>query len=173
MQSTRHLIGALIELAARVKHGHGDFEAGFFLGFVHVHRNAPSVVHYGYRIVGIDRQLDRRTVPRQRLVDRVVHDLVHEVMQAANGGRANVHGRPFADGFETLQYLNRIGAVLIVFGRLPVRILFLLHSLLFRLAAANGSRTGRHAPFLPGCRLREAFSCVPRPASCSMVPSIQ
>ena len=54
----------------------------------------------------------RVAVAGQRLVDGVVHDLPHEVVQAALAGRADVHARPLADGLEALEDLDRGGVVL-------------------------------------------------------------
>ena len=48
----------------------------------------------------------------QRLVDGVVDDLIDHVMQAgAVVGIADIHARPLADGIETLQNLDGIGAI--------------------------------------------------------------
>ena len=50
-------------------------------------------------------------VPGQRLVDRVVDDLVDQVVQAALAGVADVHAGPLADRFEAFQDLDLVGAV--------------------------------------------------------------
>ena len=48
----------------------------------------------------------------KRLVDAVVHDFVNHVMEAGPViGVADIHARPLADGFQTLQNLDGIGAV--------------------------------------------------------------
>ena len=57
------------------------------------------------------RDLDVRGMAGHRLVDRVVDDLPHEVMQAADVGRADVHARPTPDGLEALEDLDGVGAV--------------------------------------------------------------
>jgi hypothetical protein len=52
-----------------------------------------------------------------RLVDRVVDDLVDEVVQAARPRRADVHAGTLADGFEALEDRDVRGTVRrIVFG---------------------------------------------------------
>jgi hypothetical protein len=61
----------------------------------------------------VDRDVDFGAVPGQRFVDRVVHHLEHQVVQAgAVGGVADVHARAFAHRFQPFQNLNLCGAVL-------------------------------------------------------------
>ena len=52
------------------------------------------------------RQLDVGRVTGHRLVDRVVDDLLDQVMQAADVGRADVHAGPLANRLEPLQDLD-------------------------------------------------------------------
>ncbi len=53
----------------------------------------------------------------QRLVDRVVDDLVDHVMQArAVVGIADIHARPLADRVQALENLDGIGAVVVGLG---------------------------------------------------------
>ena len=54
---------------------------------------------------------------RQRLVDRVVHHLVDQVMQPVLAGGPDVHPRPLADRVESLEDLDAVGAVLAVAHR--------------------------------------------------------
>jgi hypothetical protein len=42
----------------------------------------------------------------QRLVDRVVDDLAHKVVQTTVVGAADIHTGPPANGFQTLKDLN-------------------------------------------------------------------
>ena len=68
-----------------------------------------------HRAVGVQRHRHLVGVAGQRLVDRVVDDLVDHVVQArAVVGVADIHARPLADGIQPLQNLDGIGAV---FGR--------------------------------------------------------
>src|SRR5690606_6262574 len=66
---------------------------------------APVVVDRD-RVVGVDRDGDLGAVAGHRLVDRVVHDLVDEVVQTPRGRRADVHARPLPHGFQPLQDLD-------------------------------------------------------------------
>ncbi len=52
----------------------------------------------------------------ERFVDRVVDDLVDEVMQALRTGGPDVHGWPLADGFQPFEHLDLVGAVVAGFA---------------------------------------------------------
>ena len=75
-----------------------------------------AVVDDRDRVVRVDRDLDRVAAAGQRLVDRVVDDLVDEVVQAAHAGRADVHARPLADRLETLEDGDVLGVVAAIAG---------------------------------------------------------
>ena len=79
---------------------------------VHVDGNAASVVDDGDRVVAVDRDVDLIAVPGQRLVDGVVDDFVHEMVQPGRPGRSDVHRRPLPDGFEPFEDLDLVRAVL-------------------------------------------------------------
>jgi hypothetical protein len=53
---------------------------------------------------------------RQSLVNGIVHNFVNQVVEALDSNIANVHGRPFANGFEALKDLDIFGRVLSVGG---------------------------------------------------------
>ena len=109
VQPARHLVVRAVELAARVQdREHG----GTVLRRMHVHGDAAPVVRHGERAVGVDLHVDERAVPRERLVDRVVHHLVHEMVVAAFARVADVHGRTLPHGLHALQHLDVGGVVL-------------------------------------------------------------
>ena len=51
----------------------------------------------------MDGDVDARGIAGQRLVDRVVDDLIDQMMQAHFAGRADVHGGAQADGREAFE----------------------------------------------------------------------
>ena len=53
-------------------------------------------------------------VTGQRLVNGVVHDLVHQMMQTALTGGADIHTRALAHRFQTFQHLDLAGVILVV-----------------------------------------------------------
>ena len=120
MQSARHFVRVLLELAAGVKHGVHDFERRALLRRMHIDRDSTAVVFDRNPIVAQNYDVDLRAVPGQRLVDRVVDDLVDEMMQSPLGGVADVHSGAFTNRFESLENLDGLGAI-------AVRRLFICH----------------------------------------------
>ena len=119
VQAARHLVGLLVELAARVQLGEHH------LGRVHAHDRrvgtdgyATAVVHHRHRVVDVDRDADLGAVAGQRLVDRVVDNLEDEVVQAgAVGGVADVHAGALAHPFQAFEDLDRPFTVSGVLGQ--------------------------------------------------------
>ncbi len=73
--------------------------------------NPATVVFDSHRSVGVDGDLDFLGKPGHRLVDRVVDDFVHQMMQAARRNVTDVHRRPLADVIhirQVLQVLRRV-----------------------------------------------------------------
>jgi hypothetical protein len=123
VQSARDLVRVVIELSARVQHGHDDLGRGAVLLPVNVGRNAAAVVRDGHRFVGMDRDDDAVAVAGEGFVDRVVDDLENHVVKAsAVIGVADVHAGPLADGLETFQHLD-FGGIVGVFRGGPGEVL--------------------------------------------------
>ena len=112
VQTAGDLVAVVVELAAGVQHGQHDFR-GRPAALVLIDGNAAAVVDDGHRVVDVDRDVDLIAVAGQRLVDRVVDDLVDEVMQARRAGRADVHRRPLAHGLEAFEDLDLVRAVVV------------------------------------------------------------
>ncbi len=113
VEATGDLVGFVVELPARVEDGHHHFDGRDAVLFLYVDGDAAAVVADGDRAVVVNRHADGVTVPRQRLVDGVVDDLVDEMVEPPRVGRANIHRGPFPDGLEPLEGLDRLCAVLI------------------------------------------------------------
>ena len=111
MQTAGDRVAAAAELAARVQHGQHDLDGRLALGGDDAHRDAAAVVDDADAAVGEDRDVDRVRVAGQRLVDGVVDHLVHEVVQTALTGRADVHAGSLADRVQTLEDGDRAGVV--------------------------------------------------------------
>ena len=116
VQAARHLVAVVVELAAGVQHREHDF-GGRPAALVHVDGNAAAVVDDGDGVVDVDRDVDLGAETRQRFVDRVVDDLVHEMMEPGGSGRPDVHRRPLADRFEAFEDLDALGAVILAWLR--------------------------------------------------------
>ena len=105
MQATGHLVGVLVELAARVQPGQHDRAGGNVRPWMDVGRNATPVVAHRDRAVAVKDQLAARSESGLRLVHRVVDDLECHVMQAgAIVGVADIHAGPSPDGVQAAQH---------------------------------------------------------------------
>ena len=112
MQTARDLVAVVVELAAGVQNGQHDFGRGLAAG-VAIDRNAAAVVDDRDRVVDVDLDVDLVAEAGERLVDRVVDDLVHEVMQPRRPGGADVHRGTLADRLEAFEDLDLVGAVVV------------------------------------------------------------
>jgi hypothetical protein len=95
-----------------VQHRQHDFR-GRPPAFVHVHRNPAPVVHHSDGVVDVDGDRDVLAESGQRFVDRVVNDLVDQVMQPGRSRGPDVHRRALPDGLEALQHLDFVGLVVV------------------------------------------------------------
>jgi hypothetical protein len=112
VETAGHLVAAAVaELATGVQDGQDDLDRGPALALHHRHGDAAAVVRDRDRVVGVDGDRDLAAVTGERLVHRVVHHLVDEVMQAAHAGRTDVHARALAHGLEALEDRDVLGVV--------------------------------------------------------------
>ena len=105
MEAAGNLVAAAAELAAGVEDRVDDLER-VLAGLVLADRHPAAVVLHDHRAVRLDRHRDLRREAGHRLVDRVVDDLPHQVVEAAFVGRADVHAGAAANGFEALEDLD-------------------------------------------------------------------
>ena len=112
VETAGDLVRRILELAAGVEDRQHDLR-GRTPALVHVHGDPAAVVDDRDRVVDVDRDRDVAAEPGERLVDRVVHDLVDEVVQTGGSGGPDVHRRPLADGLEAFQNLDFVGAVVV------------------------------------------------------------
>ena len=118
VQAAGDLVAAAVaELAAGVQHRQHDLDGRAALLLHDRDRDAAAVVDDRDRVVGVDRDRHLGAEAGQRLVDGVVHDLVDEVVQAHDAGRADVHAGALADGLEALQDGDVLGVVAGAAGR--------------------------------------------------------
>ena len=116
VETTRDLVAVVVELAAGVEHGQHDFGGGSATRML-VDRNAAAVVDHRHGIIDVERDVDLIAVAGQRFVDRIVDDLVDQVMEARRTGRTDVHRRPFANSLQPLEDFDLVRAVVV--GRRP------------------------------------------------------
>ena len=125
VQTAGDLVAPAAELAAGVQDGENDLKRRPSGLRLNIDGNAAPVIHNGDGVALVDRHADLRAVAGKRLVDGVVHDLIDQVVQAAGAGRADIHARTLAHGFQTLENLNLRGVVFFRYG--GDHVLFFLH----------------------------------------------
>ena len=81
MQAAGDLVPAAAELAAGVQHGKDDLQRAFSGLLLNVDGNAAAVVGDADNVSRFDGHVDAGAVAGQRLVNRVVHNLVNKMMQ--------------------------------------------------------------------------------------------
>ena len=112
VQAAGGLIGLAVELSARMKRGHDDFQRRFVLEFgVRVHRDAASIVPHEQDVAGLELDLDAAGVSGDRFVHGVVHDLGRQMMQGVGIRAADIHAGAAAHGLQPLQHLDILGGV--------------------------------------------------------------
>ena len=105
MEAAGDLVAAATELAAGVEDRVDDLER-VLAGLVLADRDPAAVVLHDHGAVRLHRHRDLRREAGHRLVDRVVDDLPHQVVETALVGRADVHAGAAANGFEALEDLD-------------------------------------------------------------------
>ena len=109
MESAADFVGAFVELSARMEHCHYHFKGRLVELCVHIYGDSASVVLHGDAFVLVDGHLDVGAIACHRLVDGVVHGLVHEVVESLFADVADVHCRAFAHCFKSFEHLNVAG----------------------------------------------------------------
>ena len=106
VQTAGHLVAAAAELAAGVQHGEHHLQRRPARLGLDVHGDAASVIGDGDGIALVDGHRDLRAEACQRLVDGVIHDLIHQMVQTAGAGGADIHTRTLAHRLQAFQHLN-------------------------------------------------------------------
>ena len=116
VQAAGHLVAGAAELAAGVQHGEHDLGGRLVVLRHDAHRDAAPVVDHDHRVVGLDRDGDAVAIAGERFVDRVVDDLVDQVVEAARPGGADVHAGTLADRVEALEDCDVLCVVTLLCG---------------------------------------------------------
>ena len=112
VQAAGDLVAAAVpELAAGVEDRQHDLGRRALLFLHRLDRDAAAVVGDRAAVVRVEDDADAVAVAGEGLVDRVVDDLVDEVMEPAGPGRADVHAGTLADRFQALEDGDVLGAV--------------------------------------------------------------
>ena len=110
VQTTGYCVGVRVELTAGVQLRHDNLH-GRRASRVILHRDATTVIDNLHATVGQQRNADLLGVARHSLINRVVHNFPHQVVQAALTGGSDVHTWTLADSLQAFQDRNRARAV--------------------------------------------------------------
>ena len=112
MQPAGHLVRALVEFCACMQRGHDQFGRRAAGLDVRVNRDASPIVADSCPAIGQQINLDFCAEPGQRLVNRVVHHLVNQVMQTRSIIRvSDVHSRQLADRLAVLKHFDLVRSI--------------------------------------------------------------
>src|SRR5699024_1150468 len=117
-QAAGHGVSAAAELASGVEDGKDHLDGRLALRRVHGHGHPAPELGVLDSYVGSQRDLDVVAVRGHRLIDGVVDDLRHEVVETAFRGRTDVQAGSFPDGLEALEYRDVAGIIMrLILGR--------------------------------------------------------
>ena len=98
MQTTGNFIRPFIEFTTGMQYRQNHFKSRFMLFLVHIDRNTATVIDNPDRIIFVDIYLDMSGISGKSFVDRVIDNLIHQVMQPFYTDIADIHGRAFTNG---------------------------------------------------------------------------
>ncbi len=114
VQAPRNRVASPAELSTGVEDRHDDLDARLLLLLVLRDRDATAVVDDPDSAILGHRHDDLVAVAGERLIDRVVDDLVHEVVQAARAGGSDVHAWTLAHRLKAFENLDLVCTVTVV-----------------------------------------------------------
>ena len=106
VQAAGNLIALAAEFTARMEDGKNDLDRRDLLFRMLVDRNATAVVDNRNGVVFVNRDIDFGAIAGKSLVDGVVHDLIHKVMQTTRTRRTDIHAGAHTNSLKALEDLN-------------------------------------------------------------------
>ena len=120
VQTAGNLVGVIVELAAGMELGHDHLNGRDAQFGMDIDRDAAAIVAHRDGIIDMDDNFHPVAEAGHSFVDGVVHHFVHEMVQAASVGTADIHGRTLANSGKAFKHGDRTG---IVFFRCGAEIL--------------------------------------------------
>ena len=105
VQAAGNLITLAIEFPARVQHREADLHRGAAHLGMDAHGKAAAIVLHGDGAILVQGDFDVRAIARQRLVHRVIHDFINQMVQAAFVRRADIHAGAVAHSLQPFEHL--------------------------------------------------------------------
>ena len=114
VETAGNFISSAAEFTAGMKNSMNNFNSRNTKFRVVIYRHTSTVVFYHNRVIFLNGYIDRFTVTSKRFVHTVVYNFVYQMMEPSGSGTAYVHTRSFANCFQTFQYLDLGGVILIL-----------------------------------------------------------
>ncbi len=106
VQAAGYFIAPTTKFTACVEHGHHHFQGRLLDLWVHIDRDATSVITYGDAAIRVNIYLNAIAGACQRLIDRVVNHLVDEMVKRFDVCAAHIHSGSASNGLQAFQYLD-------------------------------------------------------------------
>ena len=129
VQTAGHLVAAAAEFTTGVQHGQHHRDGGDAHFVVDTDRDTATVILDADDVTRQNVHINVGAIPRQRFVDGVIHNFVHQMVQSARAGGADVHTGALTHRFQPLQHLD----LAFVIGRLGAHHLFFLFQFLLQI----------------------------------------
>src|SRR5687768_3376525 len=81
VEPARNLVRVGVKLTAGVKYCHDNLSRRAPLLLMYIGRDAAAVIHDRNGVIHMDRDLDRVAIAGKRLVNRIIDDLVNQMMK--------------------------------------------------------------------------------------------
>ncbi len=111
VQTAGVFIGALPEFTARMQIGQHQLDGRHLELRVNVDRNTAAIVTDGAGAVYVDGDVDPLAKTGQMFVDGIVENFENAMVKTTFIDVADIHSRPLADGFQSLQFIDLGGIV--------------------------------------------------------------
>ena len=111
MKSSGYFVSSTAEFSSRMKNSKYHLNCRFSSFMVDACRNSTSIIFHSDRIIHVDRDLDMSAISSQCLINGIIYDLIHQMVQSPEGSIINIHTRSFSDRLKSFQYLNLICSV--------------------------------------------------------------
>ena len=106
VQATRIAVILMIELAAGMQPGEDHFNTGNAQFRMNVYRHTAPIIFDRSAAILMKLHTNAPGKAVCHLVDRIIHDLPEQVMQAACTGRTDVHTRTHPDSIKSFEHLK-------------------------------------------------------------------
>ena len=116
METTGYFVSSTAEFTAGMKNGKNNFNCRDSCFMIDTYRNTTSVIDNCNGIIRIDHNLNFRTKSSKCFINRIVYDLINQMMKTSAGCTSDIHTRSLSYGFQTFQNLDLIRSVFCIFS---------------------------------------------------------